>query len=148
MAGLVEIGVGKVVLIQVGNLLVLLFLLNTFLFKPIIRFLESRHGTIQGNREAAKGKEQEAQELLKSYLDGIERANREAAEALAAMRRQAEVKQRELLEEAREETQRMISQASKEIREAAEAARARLIEETRRISVAIAEKLLGRSIAV
>lgn len=147
MAGLVEIGVGKVVLIQVGNLLVLLFLLNTFLFKPIIRFLESRHGTIQGNREAAKGKELEAQELLKSYLDGIERVNREAAEALAAVRRQAELKQRELLEEAREETQRMISQASNEIREAAEAARARLIEETRKISVAIAEKLLGRAIA-
>jgi F-type H+-transporting ATPase subunit b len=146
MAGLVEISIGRSLLIQVGNFLLLLLLLNTFLFKPIIRFLESRHGTIHGNREAARAKEREAQELLNRYLEGIERANREASEALAEVRREAELKHKEMLEAAREEAHRIISQATEDVKRTAEAAREGLREETRRISMEIAQKLLGRSL--
>ncbi len=146
MSSLVEISIGKSLLIQVGNFLLLMFLLNTFLFKPIIRFLESRGGTIQGNHEAAEQKEQEAQGLLNNYLEAINSANREAAEALAGIRREAELKQREMLEEARDQAGQMISQATEEIKGTAEDARGRLREETRRISRSIAEKLLGRTL--
>jgi F-type H+-transporting ATPase subunit b len=147
MSNLVEIGVDKSFLMQIGNFLLLLFLLNTFLFRPIIRFVENRHGTIQGNREEAERKEAEARELLEGYLEGIAKANRDAAEALAAVRREAELTQRDMLEEARRQAERMISEAVDEIKETAETARAGLREEVGKISRDITQKLLGRTLA-
>ncbi len=147
MSSLVEISIGKSMLIQVGNFLLFMFVLNIFLFKPIIKFLESRGGTIQGNRATAEQKEQEARELLDNYLEAIDNANREAAEALAGIRREAELKQREMLEEARDQAGQVISRAIEEIKGTAEDARGQLREETRRISRSIAEKLLGRTLA-
>lgn len=147
MSSLVEISIGKSMLVQIGSFLVFLFLLNMFLFKPITKFLASRRGTIEGNREAAEKSEQEAEELLNSYLESIEGANREASENLAGVRREAELKHREIMEEAREKAGQLISQAVAEIEEHAEVARAELSEETRKNSRAITEKLLGRSLA-
>jgi F-type H+-transporting ATPase subunit b len=146
MSGLVEISIGKSFIVQIVNFLVLLFLLNTFLFKPIIKFLENRNGTIQGNKEAAERSEREAEELLDSYLKGIEGVNRDSAESLAEVRREEEDKRREILEDTREKAELMLSQALEEIRKDAQAAEDSLKEGARENSRRITEKLLGRSL--
>jgi len=140
------ISVDKSLIVQVVNFLILLFILKRLLYKPFLAKMAERTSTIQTALDEAKAARAEAQ---KQQDDNEARLRTAYAEA-AAVREQA-------LKEAAEESRKHVAAAQAQARKMVEDTKAQLDAEVRRardelrrevgdLAVAVAEKLVHRSL--
>ena len=100
---------------QFLNLMIQLFLIKKFLFKPINEILEKRRQlTDQQIREAREAKEA-ADELKTQYESGIAHAREEAARIVQSAQREAQGRADELMQEAQAKAAGMKAQAEADI---------------------------------
>jgi len=125
------------------NFLVLLFILNIILFKPLLKLFKEREDTVKGSLDAAK-------DMGNKREEGIARLNRELAEArnkskevFEAFRTEGLGKQKGVLSSAEAEASEMIEKARSEIRVEAENARKTLRDDVDKFSDEIVRKLVG-----
>ena len=76
-------------LIQAANFLLLIFLLNVVLYKPILKILEEREHRIDGQQAEAKKITDDSQALIDEYNRKLHEAKIEAMNAKNAARSQA-----------------------------------------------------------
>ena len=88
-------------LFQIANFLVLLFLLNRFLFKPLKEKLNERRSVIAQNLQNARDQEADAAQLEARLEERLRTVERQAEETLQIAQQEADQKSAELLEEAR-----------------------------------------------
>lgn len=103
----------KLLLAQVVNFLILLFLLKKFLYRPIIELLAKRRKAVE---ESAANTEKIAQELgaIESRkMTEIERAKKEADAIVQEAKRQAGTRQAEMLKEAELRIEKLLADAKK-----------------------------------
>jgi len=131
-------------LLHILIILLMIFVLNATLYKPINRILEARE-------KRTKGRLSEAEEIIKSVnekLADYERQLRQArgeAYAFAESQRGAALKERqERLNQLRQQTSESIAKEKEGIQRQAEGARATLETESRRIARDIGARVLGR----
>jgi F-type H+-transporting ATPase subunit b len=140
------ISVDKSLIVQVINFLILLFILKRLLYKPFLAKMAERTSTIQAALDEAKAARAEAQ---KQQEDNEARLRAAYAEA-AAVREQA-------LKEAGEESRKHIAAAQAQSRKMVEDTKSQLDAEVRRareelrrevgdLAVAVAEKLVRKSL--
>ena len=140
------ISVDKSLIVQVVNFLILLFILKRLLYKPFLAKMAERTSTIQTALDEAKAARAEAQ---KQQEDNEARLRTAYAEA-AAVREQA-------LKDAAEESRKHVAAAQAQARKMVEDTKAQLDTEVRRardelrrevgdLAVAVAEKLVHRSL--
>lgn len=132
--------------VHIALIVLMIFVLNRTLFKPINRVLEERE-------RHTRGRSGEAGEILSSVEDKLsryERALREARtegyQVLEQQRAEALRRRQGKLEEVREEVTRSIEQERGAIFEQAQAARATLEEESRRVAASVSAQILGRPV--
>jgi len=125
------------------NFLVLLFILNAILFKPVLQIFKEREDTIKGNLDSAKNLQEKSEE-------GIARLNRELAESRSkakeifeALRAEGLNRQREVLSAAKVSADASLEQAKQEIRAEAEKARRALRVDVDKFSDEIVRKLVN-----
>jgi F-type H+-transporting ATPase subunit b len=110
------------------NFLILLFVLQRFLYRPVLRMLDERSNRIrdslaqaeQVRSETARLEEQSRTILETARRDGqqiLAQANRNSEQILAEARREARVQADELVERARADMARERDQAYLELRE-------------------------------
>ena len=110
------------------NFLILLFVIQRFLYKPVVRMLDERSNRIRESLAHAEQVQAETARLeaeSKSILDEARRdgqqilaqANRTAEQIMAEARRQAQSEGERLIERARDEIGRERDQAFQELRE-------------------------------
>jgi F-type H+-transporting ATPase subunit b len=133
-------------LLHVLIILVMVYVLNATLFKPINRILEARE-------KRTRGRLTEAEEILRSVsekLSEYERALRQArgeAYSLAELERAGAMQERQVkLNEMRQQLAEAIAKEKEAIQRQAEAARALLEVESRRIAREIGSRVLSRPI--
>jgi F-type H+-transporting ATPase subunit b len=130
--------------LQTINLLVLLWLLGKFLFRPMVQIVAARQDAADQMLNAAKAAREEADAALKE----IEAEREQAAEArdklLASARTDAEAKREELIEAARAEAQQQYSDALAALDRARDEAEARLGRQANVLATDIAARLLER----
>ena len=63
---------------QMANFLILMFVLNVVLFKPILRVLERREKHFQGLDEEVKSLDQSVEEKMANYEEKLRQARLEA----------------------------------------------------------------------
>jgi len=106
---------------QIINFLVLVWLLQHFLYQPVIRAMDRREQRITERLNEAEQREAEAREQIDEYRNSQARLEEERQSLLEDYRREAREEKQQLLEEARgevEETRRHWQrQASQEKRE-------------------------------
>jgi F-type H+-transporting ATPase subunit b len=104
-----------VILMQMVNFCILLWLLNKYLVKPLSDFSEKRSKGIQQNIEAAEADKKESEKILTERKDHLRKAHQEAKQ----IRQDAEDatnKERTLvLQQAKNESEQLITNANKEI---------------------------------
>jgi len=126
--------------------LVLVPLLNTFLFRPLLRVLREREERIAGAKKQADRLFKESETILARYEEAVRdaRTNAEAERKseLAATRRD----QLAALAAERTEAERGLERARQEIVEALQSARVQLRLETEALAHEAASRILGRSI--
>jgi F-type H+-transporting ATPase subunit b len=124
------------------NFIVLLFLLNAILFKPLLKVFKEREDTVKGNLDAANN-------LRGKSEEGIARLNRELAESRSkakelfeSLKAEGAGKQKEVHSAAEAEAVTMLEKARAEIKAEAEKARKALRADVDKFSDEIVRKLV------
>jgi F-type H+-transporting ATPase subunit b len=132
--------------IQIVNFFILLFVLNTFLYKPIRKALADRKGEIDGARLRAESVDAGLQDKVAAYEARMRDVKAEAALERAAMKKSVESEEQALLEKARTEATETISGIRAKVAKETADARELLRTQALLLSSDICEKVLGRSL--
>jgi F-type H+-transporting ATPase subunit b len=139
------INLNVTLLIQAINFLILIALLSRFLFSPLRKFLADRAEGIEKALAEAKVAREAAAKSQEEYRAQILATQREAAAMREQAQREVEAERQRLLKASRDEAQRLVEEARAAIEAETKRARATLREEVVSLSLAAAERLLGRS---
>ncbi len=141
------INIDIVLLIQAANFLVLLYLLNILLYKPIRKVLAERKAEIAASKEKTISVDAEVREKIAQYEQKLREVKTEATEQRNAMLREARQEESLLLEAARREAADGLANIQETIRKEAAAAEVFLQSQADALSRRICEKVLGRSLS-
>lgn len=131
---------------QLVNFLVLVLLLNVFLYKPVRKVLADRAEQISGAKAKAVEVDREVQEKMALYEARLREVKSKAGAERGAMVKEAQAEEAALLEKARKEAGDSLSAIKNRVAKEAADAREILKEQARSLSLEICEKVLGRSL--
>ncbi len=137
------IELNKWFLVQLVNFLVLVFLLNVLLFKPLFNLFSERKENIDGAIDEARRLNAKKDEELERFNRDLAEAREKAKDLYNSLREEGLKKQKEIIAKAQEEALKEIEAAQAEIRRETEKVRKQLGEDVRKFSEEIVEKLVG-----
>ena len=138
------IEINLTIVIQVVQFLLLLFILNRFLFRPTINLIEEREKKIITWKEETKNFHESMQERLQSYENQIVEAKAQAQEQQELITEELKEGEDKKLDAVSEEAVRIVVSTREKLREETEALRVQLREQAEEMSQLVAEKVLGR----
>lgn len=140
------INIDKTLLLQLVNFLILVAILYKFLFKPLTGFMAQRADGIKRSLSEAEEARKAAARTMEEYSARLVAAQKESEAVRARMEQEVTAERQRLLKESREEATRLLEAARAEIGREVKQAKAALREEAVTLSLAAAEKLLGRAL--
>ena len=129
---------------QVINFLILLFLLNRFLFKPILARLDDRSAKISKGLEDAETAARDRELARAEREAAVAEARNEANEMIARANKIATDTRNEILTEARAEAEKVSSRAREEIVAEKDKAMAEVRGQVAELALAAAGRLVRR----
>jgi F-type H+-transporting ATPase subunit b len=126
-------------------LLLTTYLLNTLIFQPILRVIESRNKAVTDARDLAQSAAQRATTANTEYTQKLNAARSEVYRQMDDKRRAAMDQRAALLAETRAGVERELSDASGRVRQQAAEARASIDREAESLAGAIVSRVLGRA---
>lgn len=139
------ISIDYTMLIQMVNFLLLIVILNQLLYKPILGIIDRRKKQAQDTEEEIKRLNQSVEERIAAYEEKLRQAKTDALEEKTDIIKKGAEQAKGLIEAARSEIPGMMEQFHGEMNREVSDARGILAGQSHKISVEIAEKLLGRS---
>jgi F-type H+-transporting ATPase subunit b len=140
------INLNMTLLVQMVNFLILIVLLQRFLYKPLTQFLATRADGIKRSLEEAKAAREAAAKAQQEYEARIAATRREAAALRESAVREVEEERQRLLKVSRDEAARLVTEAKAQIEQEVKRAKAELRAEVVGLSLGVAERLIGRSL--
>ncbi|MBI5571042.1 MAG: hypothetical protein HY914_13950 [Desulfomonile tiedjei] len=140
------IQVNFTLIIQVINFLVLLFLLNALLFKPVLAKIREREAQIRKDQDKAAELGQRVQDHETKHQEELTKARQTAAQEKNALMAAAKQKETEVLDKGRTEAGRIVDEMRATIEAEASQVRRTLKDEMTPLAQAMTEKILGRSV--
>lgn len=135
---------GKLLFAQAVNFLLVLWLLNTFVFKKLIAHLERRRARIEQGLELTEKAEREMERIGDARHRELEKARVEAEKVLAEARSVSAAKRKEALVVVRAEAEKMLLKAKQESEKEKVETLLRSKSEIQKLAVLMAEKVLSR----
>jgi F-type H+-transporting ATPase subunit b len=129
------------------SILLLIYILNRTLFKPINQVLEERERLGAGRIGEARRMLGAYEERLKQYESRLREARGEAYQRLESGRREATLDRERMIAEVKAEMTGRIDAARREISEQAAGAKQNLEKEARSMAVTISSRILRRSVS-
>lgn len=128
------------------NFLILVAILNKFLYKPVTKMLDERKEEVVNNLNKAEQAKEEAEKLKEDYALRIKNAKTEAQEIIARANKLGEETKNEIVTQAKAEAEKVSVKAQEEIRLEKTKALAELRDEVATLAVLAAGKILGKNI--
>ncbi len=132
--------------IQIINFLLLIFILNLLLFKPILGLIEKRKKQFEESETEIKRLQTTVEEKMTAYEEKLRQAKTAAIEQKNEIIRQGAEEARSVTDAVRAEIPGMMERFQTKMAVEIDAANKILADHSRQLSVEIAEKILGRSI--
>jgi F-type H+-transporting ATPase subunit b len=132
--------------IQFINFIIVLILLNMFLFRPVLKALDRRHEAMEAGSEKAKEVGDVTKQLESAYEESLREKRRPITEARDAILSDAHGSSMKTIEEARNELAGELVRIRGEIARDSQKAFQDLRKDVDRLSVEAAEKIVGRSL--
>lgn len=129
---------------QVVNFLLLLYLLNRFLFKPVLARLDERSTKIGKGLEDAEVAARDRELARAEREAAVTEARKEAADMLARANKIAEDTRKEILDQARSEAEKVTARAREEIVAEKDRAMAEIRSQVADLALMAAGKLVQR----
>ncbi len=130
-------------LVLTANFLVLVYILNVILFRPMMKVYLEREGLTKGSLDAAKEMNSKKEEGLALMKKEISDARSRASEAFEALRNAGLETQKNFLSEADASAAGMLQKAREELRAEGEKARKTLKADIEKFSDEIVRKLVN-----
>lgn len=140
------VSINHTCLILIGNFLVLLFVLNQILYRPIRRILKERRETIQGLEEGAENAVQSAAEKEDSFAQGIRDARVRGMKEKEALIQEASDEEKAMTEKIHASASAELAKVRERIAKDADSVRAALEKEVDAFAEGIGAKILGRAL--
>ncbi|HDM78737.1 MAG TPA: hypothetical protein ENG51_20095 [Deltaproteobacteria bacterium] len=132
--------------IQIANVLILLYILNKILYRPIRTIIKKRKETIDDFTKRIEGLDGEVQAALEKFQAELREARRAGRQKVQVLKEEAFKEEKTLLDEAKKEAERLIASIREKIKEEIGQAREQLRGQIQIFSLQLAEKILGRSV--
>lgn len=140
------VSLDSTILIQMINFLLLIFILNLLLYKPILGIMDKRKKRFQDTEDEIKGINLTIEERMAAYEEKVRLAKMDALNQKNDILKEGSDQAKAVIDAARGEIPGMMEQFHEKMNREVTDARRILTDQSRKISVDIAEKVLGRSI--
>ncbi len=134
------------ILVQMVNFIILIFILNALLYKPILGIIGKRKQKMDESDSEIKRMNQTVEQKMAEYEEKVRLAKVDAMEQKNAIVKQGSDVAKGIIDAVRGEIPAMMEQFHAKMEKEVEEARAILYSQSQKISLDIAEKVLGRSI--
>jgi F-type H+-transporting ATPase subunit b len=141
------ISVDYTLFIQMANFILLIFILNAILYKPIRKILIERKKKIQGYKEGIDGLQRDASESEETFQAKIGEAKTKGFQEKETLKQTGQEEEKQLISEINQKAQAELEAVRGQIAKDAEVARRGLQRDIKVFSAAIAEKILGRAVS-
>ncbi|MEN6476316.1 MAG: ATP synthase F0 subunit B [Syntrophaceae bacterium] len=135
------------IFVQMFNFLLLMFILNKILYKPILKVLEEREKKIGDGQQEVKELAAQGNKLVATYNEKLQAAKVEAMASKGNARKQAVEQVNVIIQDARGKAEQEILQVRQRVASEIEAAKKELEPELASMAATIAEQVLGRKVA-
>jgi len=125
------------------NFLVLIYVLNLILFKPLLRLFNERDDSVKGALNAAKEMAKKKEEAIALMNRELHDAQNRAKGVHEGMRKEGLDKQKEIMEDANRQASELIEKARMELKTESSHARQKLRPDVEKFSDEIVKKLVG-----
>lgn len=133
------------ILIQIANFLVLIFVLNIVLYKPIRSILRQRKERMQGLESSAQSTGRQAEERNQAYTDGLKEARLKGQKEKEVLMKAAKDEEQAIVAKINAKSQQELSAVKEKIAKDTDAVRNTLEKEVDAFASAISQKILGRT---
>ncbi len=131
---------------QIINFLILIWVLNMVLYKPIRNILSQRKEKVNGLEQDISSLGQEAVSQDKAYSDGLREARSKGKKEKDAMMEVAAAEEKKVLENINTQAQADMAEVKQKIAKDAEQVRSALQAQVDDFAAAITQKILGRAV--
>ena len=140
------IDVNVTLLIQMANVLVLLFLMNLVLYRPIRRIVAERKAFIDERQAKIDRVDAEADEVVREFDAKIMDARKVGREKIREMKGAAHEQEKGFMQEATEAAAAQVQAMRAQVVQEIAGAREELSAQIQAFSMELARKILGRNI--
>lgn len=138
---MVEVNVYEIIM-QVVNFLILLYLLNRFVFSKLQSFLDQRQQEIAANLRNAEEQRLEAQKMIEQQNHQLRESRQEALQIKEEAEQMARKNSEQILKEARQKSQKILEDNEKQLTYQANKTREELVDYLAGISASIVNKVI------
>ena len=133
------------VLPQIANFLILIFILNIIVYKPIRKILLERKSKIQGLTEGIESADQQAQDKDKSFSAGLREARVKGKQEKDALLQAASDEEKQILSRINDKAREDLAAVKDKIVKDTAVVKAALEKDVDAFADAISQKILGRA---
>lgn len=137
---------GKLLFAQGLNFLIVLYVLNRFVFKKLIVFLEERKERIEKGVELTEKAEVEMERVAEVRKSSLQLAKKTATELIAKVKGQSDILAKEIEGDAREKSEDILNKALEQAKKEQSSVIASAKNEINRMAALAIEKVLQRSL--
>lgn len=138
-----DFGVNPVLLVaQIVNFLIILFLLKRFMYKPVLNILKKRENQIKEGLENAEEGQRKLEVATQKEIQILHKAQTQVDKIISDAKQDAEEIKAKANDSARKEAERMLEQARQNIEQEIKAAEERLTVRIGEIAISLLEKSL------
>lgn len=132
----------KWLVVLLVNFLVLVYILNILLFRPLLALFNERESSVKGSLDAAKEMDRKKEEGLDTMNKDLSAARHKAKDAFEKLREEGLISQKALMSNAESEATAMLQKAREELKVEAEKAKTALKADAEKFSEDIVRKLV------
>ena len=132
--------------IQMANVLVLVFLMNLVLYRPIRKLVAQRNQFMADKQNVIDRADKESAEALREFEGTIQAARVKGRQKVQEMKELAYQQEKDLLQKSAEESAKQLAGIRQTIKTEIGRARKQLRAQIQAFSLDLAQKILGRSI--
>jgi len=142
----VTIGLDYTFWIQMINFLALIFILNLLLYKPILGIIERRNKQLEASEAEIARLNETVEQKMAAYEEKLRQAKAGALQKKQEIAKEGADQAKSIIDAVRGEIPALVEKFQSKMNQEVSQARQILNDQSRRISVEIAEKVLGRSV--
>ncbi|WP_017756600.1 F0F1 ATP synthase subunit B [Calidifontibacillus oryziterrae] len=135
------------ILYQLAAFIILMLLLRKYAFGPLMGIMKQREEHIANEINAAEKSRKEAEKFVREQTEALKTARQDAHDLIENAKKLGEQQQKDIIEAAKTEANRIKESAVKEIQQEKEQAITALREQVASLSVLIASKVIEKELS-